>query len=419
MNQFLEVNEQEIIYNLLNLKQLVFEVTDSCNLRCKYCGYSELYDGYDVRNNSKLPFYKAQFIIDYLCELWSNNIEKKVSNAITISFYGGEPLLNIQFIDQVINYLKTKENTGKIFFFSMTTNAILLDRNMDFLVANKFNILISLDGDKKGQSYRVDTNGCNSFDKVFNNIQLLRLTYPDYFDHFVNFNSVLHNRNSVESSFYFIKNNFGKEPVIVPLNNSGIKKDMIEEFNKTYRNYTESILESKNCDALSTELFINNPQTNILADYIYTSSGNIFNNFNELIFDKEKFIMHHPTGTCIPFARKMFITVNGKILQCEKINHDFLLGEITEYGVNLVAESVANQHNKYISKYLKQCNICTLRRKCKQCVFQIDDLHEKNTTCLSFMSESQYKKYIDYAFDYLDKHPETYNRILKNVTIRG
>ena len=28
---------------LANLKQLVFEVTDACNLRCKYCGYGELY----------------------------------------------------------------------------------------------------------------------------------------------------------------------------------------------------------------------------------------------------------------------------------------------------------------------------------------------------------------------------------------
>lgn len=41
----------------------------------------------------------------------------------------------------------------------MTTNAILLDRYMDFLAENEFRLLISLDGDEKGQSYRVDTKG--------------------------------------------------------------------------------------------------------------------------------------------------------------------------------------------------------------------------------------------------------------------
>lgn len=41
-------------YLLANLKQLTFEVTDSCNLRCKYCGYGELYDDYDKRENKML-----------------------------------------------------------------------------------------------------------------------------------------------------------------------------------------------------------------------------------------------------------------------------------------------------------------------------------------------------------------------------
>lgn len=73
----------------------------------------------------------------------------------------------------------------------MTTNAILLDRYMDFLAENEFRLLISLDGDEKGQSYRVDTKGKNSFDKVLANIQLLRSKYPSYFEHYVMFNSVL------------------------------------------------------------------------------------------------------------------------------------------------------------------------------------------------------------------------------------
>ena len=33
---------------LANLPLLTFEVTDACNLKCKYCGYGEFYNDYDV-----------------------------------------------------------------------------------------------------------------------------------------------------------------------------------------------------------------------------------------------------------------------------------------------------------------------------------------------------------------------------------
>lgn len=39
------VTEKEIQGALINLKQLTFEVTDACNLQCKYCGYGDLYFG--------------------------------------------------------------------------------------------------------------------------------------------------------------------------------------------------------------------------------------------------------------------------------------------------------------------------------------------------------------------------------------
>lgn len=38
------ITAESIRQNLINLPQIVFEVTDACNLRCKYCGYAGLYD---------------------------------------------------------------------------------------------------------------------------------------------------------------------------------------------------------------------------------------------------------------------------------------------------------------------------------------------------------------------------------------
>ena len=79
---YMRVSADNIRYNLNNLFQLVFEVTDMCNLRCKYCGYADLYEGYDERENLKFPFQRAKLIIDYLYSLWSKNQCKNIAQLL-------------------------------------------------------------------------------------------------------------------------------------------------------------------------------------------------------------------------------------------------------------------------------------------------------------------------------------------------
>ena len=49
MNKY--ITSDYVVSALANLPQLVFEVTDACNLRCKYCAYGEFYEDYDCREN--------------------------------------------------------------------------------------------------------------------------------------------------------------------------------------------------------------------------------------------------------------------------------------------------------------------------------------------------------------------------------
>ena len=265
---------------------------------------------------------------------------------------------------------------------------------------------------------RVDAKGHNSFNKVFANIQLLRSKYPAYFDRLVMFNSVLHNRNGVESTYRFIKDEFGKDPAISPLNNSGIRKENTEEFYRTYQNFSESIQEATNCEALEKELFIKEPKTNMLLNHIHYQTGNVFDNYNDLLLGRTS-IIYPPSGTCTPFSKKMFVTVKGRILQCERINHEFALGQITDEKVELDLEQAAQQHNEYVFRYINQCKTCAVKQMCMQCVYKIDDIHDKTSKCYSYRSTKQHEKQKEYCLDYLDKHPELYNKILKNVVVRG
>ena len=413
--KFAEITGDVVKYNLMNLKQLVFEVTDACNLKCKYCGYSDLYEGYDARENKYLTFGKAKTLIDYLVNLWKECTCTSFIQPLTVSFYGGEPLMNATLIKKIISYLETIQ-INKKYTYAMTTNAMLLDKHMDYLVDKQFHLLISLDGDEYGHGYRVDHSGNNSFSWVIKNVKLLQSKYPDYFRQFVYFNSVLHNRNSVDRIYHFIKKEFSREPSIATLSDSGVRKDKLEEFWNTYQNVESNIKKAPNCEALETELFIKNPKTADVLSYIYKQTGNVYNNYIDLYIDKDRFA-RFPTGTCIPFLRKMFLTVNGKLLNCERIDHKFVMGFVSDNEIELNYEKIAARHNDYVFRYRKQCTVCAIQENCSQCVYQMDDIDDLNSMCLNFRNEQIQKQKNEFALNYLREHPELYGRIMKEVRV--
>lgn len=216
------ITRDEVLSSLVNLRQLTFEVTDACNLRCKYCGYGDMYFGYDKRETKFMTFEQGRMLLDYLVTLWHKYPTRSAVPRTYVSFYGGEPLMNMDFIMRMVDYIE-KLDVRRNFIFSMTTNAMLINRYMDYLAEKRFRLLISLDGDRQGQSYRITNNDENSFDRVFANVKSLQQAYPEYFANYINFNSVLHNRNSVDRTLNFIMQEFGKKPTITELNNSGIK----------------------------------------------------------------------------------------------------------------------------------------------------------------------------------------------------
>lgn len=415
---FLKIKGNDIKSNLVNLSQIVFEVTDVCNLRCKYCGYGELYEGYDPRGQGSLSLKKACNILDYLAKLWKENIGTSLSQPVRLSFYGGEPLICMKLITEIIQYAESLNITCKKFYYNMTTNGLLLNKHMDYLADKEFELLISLDGNEKDHSYRVDHQGKNSHKQVIENIRLLQLKYPDYFKKHVDFFTVLHNMNSVESAHNYIKNNFGKETKIASLNNSGIRKDKVNEFINMFQNKDSSIDKTGNREKLEAELLLEAPRTSQLTQFLYKFSGNMFDNYSSLFCDVNK-IKITPTGTCTPFYKKMFITVTGKILQCEKINHEFALGRVSDDKVEMDFDLIAEIANDYIFRFIRQCNTCAYRRRCSQCVFQIDEINSSDPKCHSYTSDKSFQNIINENLDYLGKNPGLYKKIMKDVQIRN
>ena len=100
-----------------NLAQLILEVTQRCNFRCKYCIYNSSYEGNHDFSAANMSWDTAKQAIDYL---FAHSAERK---NIYLTFYGGEPLLQFDLIKQATLYaqnLATQESRN--LYFNLTTN---------------------------------------------------------------------------------------------------------------------------------------------------------------------------------------------------------------------------------------------------------------------------------------------------------
>jgi uncharacterized protein len=146
---------------------LVLMVSQTCNLRCKYCyGGDGSYGG----SRSVMPQETALKIVDLL-------VDRSPKKECGFTFFGGEPLLNFQLIKKTVAYAKQRaREKGKWLRFHITTNGTLMgDEVMSFLVKEGFGILISHDGPKKvHDQVRVFPDGGGTFDAVGDTIMRLK-----------------------------------------------------------------------------------------------------------------------------------------------------------------------------------------------------------------------------------------------------
>jgi uncharacterized protein len=121
-----------------------------------------------------------------------------------------------------------------------------------------------------------------------------------------------------------------------------------------------------------------------------------------------------PTSTCQPVSKKVFLTVNGKILPCERIGQQHCLGWVDDHGVKLDFEKIAAIYNSYYDKLKKQCTACAAAQMCLQCMFYLD-IKAADPHCAGLMVEKDLSDFLSSQVSYLEEKPETYTRIMKEV----
>lgn len=409
LNYVTDLTALDVKRQLANLKQLTFEVTNICNLNCRYCGYGDFYSTYEKRDNQNMKFSVAQHVIDYLWELWATFPFHSQKHELVVGFYGGEPLINILTIRRIVDYIESKpEIPNLVLKYNMTTNAVLLDKNMDYLVEKDFKLLISLDGDKYAHSYRADFTGTNSYDKVIHNVELLQNTYPDYFNKSVSFNSVLHDRNNVRGIRSFTKEKFDKIGLISELNQFGVVQEKQKEFNDMFHTVKSDILIT---DHDYKEILPNKME---LFRFVASISNNYYPNYNALLKKTPNKI--YPSGTCLPFGKKMFVTVNGKILPCERIDQKKYIGKVTENGIELNLMDIAKYYSNYYKQLKPICKTCYKKQFCSQCIFYMTEIDNK-LICPSFANKANIIDYVKFHSAIIYKYPDLYKFLSKDILL--
>ena len=154
------------------VKALCLHVAHDCNLRCRYCfGDTGGYGGDRALMSAEVGRRAVDFLLENsgprpLCE---------------IDFFGGEPLLNMAVVQEVVRYAREEgAKRGKEFKFTLTTNGVLLDEEArSFLNENNISVVLSIDGRPEiHDRMRTFPGGRGSYHHILPRLQAMAVSRP-------------------------------------------------------------------------------------------------------------------------------------------------------------------------------------------------------------------------------------------------
>ena len=341
-----------------NLNMMTLQVTQNCNLRCKYCVYSGSYVN-RTHMNKRMSVETAIAAIKFFYDHSLN------SDSVTIGFYGGEPLLEYELIKQCVAYAE-EIFAGKKLSFNMTSNATLFtEESVLFLAAHDFNLTISLDGPANIQNKNRIFAGSNrgTYETVMEKLDMVKEICPAFIKK-ISFNAVIDLKQDVSCTSEFF-----------------MSYDLVKEIGVSGNYVDVNNLKELEQDDVPPEFYANssyevfkvylNSCTNLLKGYDYSLYNfHISALHNQMVernvYNKHKSCYDCPGGQCLPGIQRLFVNVDGRMFPCERVNEtsDILcIGSIQE-GFNI--KNAKNLLN--VAKISEdECKRCWCYKMCELC----------------------------------------------------
>jgi uncharacterized protein len=372
-----------------SMENLILQVTQACNLRCKYCTYS---GDYINRPHGKLAMTEetAKKAIDYYIAHTSDSPDP------AFGFYGGEPFLNFELIKILVPYIKHKMR-GKNYSFHITTNGTLLTEEIvDFLVIHNIDLMISLDGPKEVHDLnRCFGSGKGSFDHVMENIEMARKIAPEYVSKKIMFSSVFTKEiNFCSLSSFFADFEAIKEPYVLA---ASPNKFYLKEENKQAK--VDHLIYDDDVNYETFKYYLSK-----LGRFPESKVSKLIKSWEEhdraemeekRMEEVELADNYHPSGPCVPGSRRLFVNINGELFPCERVSESSSICSIgtLDSGIDIAkARKILNIG----SLTENECLNCWASRFCLSCVASADNGKEfdkklKISYCNNFIANADYK----------------------------
>lgn len=324
--------------NVLN--RLVLNISNTCNLKCRYCyadgGSYNSDESIMTREMAKLTLDKFYFFFN------------KINN---IQIFGGEPLVNMPVVNFICKYVRNRDAVNKEkTIIGLVTNGTLM--NSEFMkMVNKYDIqvTVSYDGNPKvNDIMRVYANGSGTSDIILNNIKMLKknTNQPTTIE-------VTFNRNHIDNNIKiidiikFIYTTLGKIPLhIVP---AGGKKDCfyaLKNRNEFINSVDDIFLNSKNGITYTYSLV-----QRIISSLVYKK-------------DTGKYICQAGIGT-------LSVSVNGYIYPCFMFtdNENVCMGNIKDKNIfhSETFFKIIKKFDSFNKNENEKCKRCFISKICSGC----------------------------------------------------
>jgi len=365
------------------VRHMVLNVTDDCNLRCAYCVYSGEFGGRRTYSKELMTKEVAQKALDYFLEHSSN-----IKWFMALGFYGGEPLLNFDLIKWSIEYLSDNYKKDIPLIYTLTTNGTAFNQEIiDFLIKNNVMLFISLDGPQATQDKnRRSIGDKGTFDIIAKNLEQIRNTSLAYYKSNVRFSSVL-----TGGSDYLDLDRFFTEYGL-PVRVSSLESFAVDKL----QHLNPFIHRISNFDKMR-EKFIKaslDNRFNIkgeLSEFLFVK--NLFENTLRRIHRRypTRDLIQDPPGhsICMPGANRIFVSTTGEYYICEKVegNSNMKVGDIDSgVDVNRVKDMVKDYYD-FINE---ECSDCWLVRMCSACF--VHSVHDNRFDKEKFKQNCQLRK---------------------------
>lgn len=141
----------------------IFVVTTSCNMSCVYCQANNGVESSHLVMDKEM----AERAVDIALQ--------SPEPSLGFEFQGGEPLLNFDIIEHIVEYAEEHKGYHDIAYTVVTNLTLLTEKMLEFFIKYNFGISTSVDGDELvHNNNRVFANGTGTFSTVMKSVDTVR-----------------------------------------------------------------------------------------------------------------------------------------------------------------------------------------------------------------------------------------------------